>query len=112
MSDIKHKTGPKMAVKEEPRHIVMQAETGKFGLEGQPAGNRDRFKYRSMDTAPQDGRPILLFDEKGQAYECYWRRTRQFRKSTWQEIGFWALLLGPNGPLDFVPQGWWRENAC
>jgi hypothetical protein len=38
--------------------------------------------------------------------EYYWYRTRQFRKGSFQETGWWRRRFGPNTPPGFTPIGW------
>lgn len=93
---VEHKSGPRV---------------GGEGLNGKQDAARVEFKIQPMTSAPKDGRNLFLFDDTGHAYECYWRETRQFRKSTWQEIGFWSHWPGPPSRVMFDPKGWVRQSG-
>lgn len=64
-----------------------------------------------MESAPKDGSYIFLFgdpyDSKSEIpNEWYWYRTRQFRKGSWQPVGWWRRRFGTSVPPSFTPQGW------
>lgn len=82
--------------------VAMRGE----GLDAKPPET----KWSLMENAPQDGQPVFLRAEGGEAVECYWRTTRQYRKSSWQEVSFWTIFGQNPSPITWKPTGWWRED--
>jgi len=65
--------------------------------------------WKPMDDGARDGRPVWLKGEKGEVAECYWRTTRQFRKSSWQRTGFFTRIEGNPIPIGFTPVAYARQ---
>lgn len=66
--------------------------------------------WQSIETSPKDGNPLWLKGEDGQIVEGYWRRTRQYRDSMWQEIYFWAVYGKNPQAVQFSPVAWTRDT--
>lgn len=66
--------------------------------------------WRPMKEAPHTGIKLYLLEIGGDGqrrhHEMYWYTTRQYRKGTWQETGWWRPVFGPNSPPKFIPAGW------
>ncbi|HEY4355940.1 MAG TPA: hypothetical protein VGN16_09350 [Acidobacteriaceae bacterium] len=66
--------------------------------------------WRGMESAPKDGTFLYLLGDDGLEKEepnvWYWYLTRQFRKGTWQQVGWWRLRFGPSCAPSFTPKGW------
>lgn len=65
--------------------------------------------WNPMSSAPKDGSFVYLLGDEKRA-EWYYYNTRQFRKGTFQPVGWWRMRFGPNGPPPFTPTGWRRVS--
>lgn len=72
------------------------------------AAERPR-RWHPMSEAPKDGTYLYLEGDKASA-EWYWYTTRQFRKGSWQPIGWWRMRFGPKTQPVFNPTGWRRVS--
>jgi hypothetical protein len=102
MQEPRHKTGPTMKTqadgKQPPPPLpvdVMVADD----------------PWHPMNSAPKDGTYLFLRgdpmnNEKEIPNEWFWYRTRQFRKGTWQQTGWWRRRFGPAVAPSFTPEGW------
>lgn len=66
--------------------------------------------YNPMDTAPLDGKAIIVTDGKDRTETVVWRTTRQFDRKIgiWSPTAFWACHNSGGRKLEFEPQGWMK----
>ena len=93
----------------EIRHKEPDGVTMKIGDAG-GAGGTARAWSENIEDAPKDGLPVFLKDEHGNAIECYWRTTREFREGSWKSTGFWSIFGQNPAPISWTPVSWWRED--
>lgn len=79
----------------------------------EPEPKADREGWFDIDSAPKDGKVIMVRGEKpekGPAPEeiAVWRNSRCFNAKTtkWDDVGFWALANAGGARLPFEPMAW------
>jgi hypothetical protein len=68
-----------------------------------------RDDWELMDSAPLDGRAVIVTDDKFQLdTEAYYRTTKQFVSKTgkWEDRSFWAVRNAAGRSLPFEPAAW------
>jgi hypothetical protein len=63
--------------------------------------------WHPMTEAPKDG-SYVYFKEDDNHDEWFWYETRQFRKGSWQQVGWWKRRFGITSQPSFVPTGFRR----
>ena len=78
-----------------------------------PEPKADRNGWLPIDSAPQDGKVIMVKGAKpdvGDAPEemAVWRNSRRFDTKTtkWEDVGFWAKANSGGAKLSFEPMQW------
>lgn len=90
MTDVKHAEKPATKLRApEPAEITAAA----------PA-----LTYKSMDTAPKDGKVIRVTSDGRTFVEAHYRTTRRWEKG-WVATAFWAAWPG-TARMSFDPIGW------